>query len=120
MKNILFIALAFLSITLNSCSAGDPGTVKNYYAEAGILTPEFKNEELNKHITHFESLYNELGIAVSGTDKASVPDLSKSFSNWILKAIDFKQNLVAEDQKKLEDYLEKVNTAWNKQKNLLF
>ena len=119
MKNVLIIALALISVALGSCSASNPGTIKNYYAEAEILTPEFKNKELNKHIEYFESLYNELGMAVSSADKASVPDLSKSFSNWILKSIDFKQNLSAQDQKKLENYLQNANEAWNKQKNLL-
>ncbi|WP_316803505.1 hypothetical protein [Pedobacter nototheniae] len=122
MKNIwsFFSIFALAGIFFfTACKEKQTGYSRNYYAEAAILTPEFTNEAVNKHIKEFNALYNELAFAANQKEKGLLPNLNKSFSSWILKAVELKEKLPAEEQKKLNDYMEKANSAWNQQKDIL-
>ncbi|RZL37952.1 MAG: hypothetical protein EOO96_03970 [Pedobacter sp.] len=119
MKNILFIALTAFITIFGACEEKNVNE-KNYYAEAGITTPKVRNKAMNEHIESFAPLYNSLGLAASAKYNGALPELSKSFSDWILKTIDLQQNLTADEQKQVDKYLEDINAAWNKQKEMLF
>lgn len=105
------------SVLVSGCKNAAPA--KNYFAESGIKAETFSNQEMNNHLKQFEVLYNDMAFVVEKKDKAELSRLSIAFSDWILKALSLKDSLPADEQKKFDDYLEKINNKWTEKKGAL-
>lgn len=120
MKTIKYFTLIILISLCYSCSSGSKTDGTNYFNKAGLVTPTFKNDNLNKHLKSFEELFNELGTAAKIKDKAKRNNFSIAYSDWIIDAKKFKDSIPTEEQKKLDNYLESTTVPWNVLKNNLF
>lgn len=120
MKTIKSLALGILIGLSFACSNTAKTDGVNYFEKSGLITPTFKNENLNQHLKSFEELFNELGTAATIKDKAKRNNFSIAYSDWILDAKKFKDSISNEDQKKLDNYLESTTVPWNVLKNNLF
>jgi uncharacterized lipoprotein YehR (DUF1307 family) len=116
-KTMLLSVTVVAAMLFSAC--GDSTPTKNYYAESGLSMETFSSQELNSHLKKFESLYNEMAFAVEKNDKGADAKLSVAFSDWVLKALSLKDTLPAQEQKKFDDCLEKINSKWAEKKSKL-
>lgn len=117
MKTFLLSVAVVATILFSGCKESLPS--KNYFADSGLTMETFSNQELNNHLKKFETLYNEMSVAVEKNDKGADSGLSAAFSDWILEALALKDSLSASEQKKFDNYLEKINNKWTEKKDKL-
>lgn len=120
MKHVKFLFLFSLVAIFFSCANSSNTTEVNYYSKTGLVVPKFSNQKLNEHLKSFEPLFNELGAAAASKDKEKSYDLSKAYSDWLLKGLDFKESLSKEEQQQLDAYLESTTKPWDEFKDQLF
>ncbi|WP_118975283.1 hypothetical protein [Taibaiella koreensis] len=105
-------------VLLVSCGSGASGT-HNYFAETEIGAPHFGSVTVNKHLKEFGIYYNELATAVTVKNKEALPELSRLFSDWIIKAVSLRETLPPGEQNAFDSYLAQTNKVWDEQKNQL-
>src|SRR5690606_3786362 len=70
--------------------------------------PKFANEEANKGLSEFTNLVKEYGPAVKANDVAKSQEFSSKVNEWQQGAVAWISSLSAEEQTKLQEYMQKV------------
>lgn len=123
MKNTINKFLLVVSIAvITACGNSKNSDEVNYFSQSGLVTPTFNNEKLDSHLKSFETIYNDLASSAKANNKDAdnLNELSIAYSDWILESLKLKEQLPAEEQKKLNDYVESTTKPWNAQKDKLF
>jgi len=119
-KSIFTLAILAALFFLASCNGSSGASdTQNYFATTQIQTPRFSNDIINKHLAEFALYYNELAAAAEVKNKEAMPELSRLFSDWIVKAMSLRETLSTGEQGAFDTYMDRANQVWNEQKSLL-
>lgn len=75
--------------------------------------PDFKNQDLEKHIATFDDLYQLYEKALQSKDGVAISECDNAYMEWTVKTSSFFSQLDDDEKYKLSGYNAKLGVLWN-------